>query len=39
MNSPREKALGYTVVVIVAGVVLAVIVATIAERFVAMPVA
>jgi hypothetical protein len=27
MKSPREKALGYTVVVIVAGVVLAVIVA------------
>lgn len=39
MKSPKEKALGYTVVVIVAGVVLAVIVATIAGRFVAMPVA
>jgi hypothetical protein len=39
MKSPKEKALGYTVVVIVAGVVLAVIVATIAGRFVSMPVA
>jgi hypothetical protein len=39
MKSPKERALPYTVVVILVGIVLAVIVATIAGRFMAMPVA
>jgi hypothetical protein len=37
MKSPQEKATGYTVVAIVVGFVLAIIVATIAGRFMAMP--
>ena len=39
MKAPKQKALGYTVVVIVAGIVLAVVVATVVGRFMAMPVA
>jgi hypothetical protein len=39
MKSPKEKALGYTVVVIVAGIVLMLLVGMIAGRFMAMPVA
>ena len=39
MKAPQEKAMGYTVVVIVAGIVLAVVVATVVGRFMAMPVA
>lgn len=37
MKAPQEKATGYTVVAIVVGFVLAIIVATIAGRFMAMP--
>jgi hypothetical protein len=38
MKAPKEKALGYTVVVIAAAVVLMVIVWIVASRFIAMPV-
>ena len=38
MKAPKEKALGYTVVVIVAAVVLAVIVSMVVGRFMMMPV-
>jgi hypothetical protein len=38
MKAPKEKALGYTVVVIVAAVVLAVIISMVVGRFMAMPV-
>jgi hypothetical protein len=37
MKSPKEKALGYTVVVIVVGVVLSIIVGVVAARFVSGP--
>jgi hypothetical protein len=37
MKAPKEKATGYTVVAIVVGFVLAIIVATVAGRFMAMP--
>jgi hypothetical protein len=39
MKAPQEKATGYTVVAIVVGFVLAIIVATVAGRFMAMPMA
>ena len=39
MKAPKEKALGYTVVVIVAAIVLAVIVSMVMGRFMMMPVA
>lgn len=39
MKSPRDKALGYTVVVIVAAIVLFMIIAVIAGRFLAVPTA
>ena len=39
MKAPKQKALGYTVVVIVAAIVLAVIISMVAGRFMAMPVA
>jgi len=37
MKSPKEKALGYTVVVIIAAVVLFMIIGLVAARFTAMP--
>jgi Yip1 domain len=37
MKSPAEKALGYTVVVILCGIVLSVIIGLVASRFMAMP--
>jgi hypothetical protein len=39
MKSPRDKALGYTVVVIVAAIVLFMIIGVIAGRFLAVPTA
>ena len=39
MKAPKEKAVSYTVVVIIAAIVLAMIVATIAGRFMTIPVA
>jgi hypothetical protein len=37
MKSPKEKAFGYTAVVIIVGIVLAVIIGVVASRFVATP--
>jgi hypothetical protein len=37
MKSPKEKAFGYTAVVIIVGIVLGVIIAVVAGRFVAGP--
>jgi hypothetical protein len=37
MKSPKEKAFGYTVVVILCGIVLSVIIGVVASRFMAMP--